>query len=234
MLTNKIIIMKLKKVCAFGNMKGGVGKSTILSVVANYIHNSTDYKICVVDADDLQGSLETIRELDIKKEGAETISKYDLLTVNSNDFPEILNKFLLNEYDFIFVDLPGNLKQAGVISSYGLVDYIFIPTSLSTVDLDSTMKFVSIYNSDIRPLREKAGLECNLFAFLNKVNKQMIEYKNSQIIKDNFLVPFLINDIGIADVSLQRYASTINNYTDGKGKEIFKPFCEEILSYLIK
>lgn len=221
--------MKLKKVCAFGNMKGGVGKSTILSVLANYIHTSTDYSVCVVDADDLQRTLSSWRESDLKKEGVIEDDLYDLLSINSKDFPKILNDHLLKEYDFVFVDLPGNLKQAGVISSYAMVDYIFIPTGLSSADLDSTIKYINLYNEEIRPIREKAGFKCNVFAFLNRINKQMLEYKEFVQMKDSFPVPFLKTDIGTADVSLQRNASTVTNYSDNKGGEIFYKFCNEVL-----
>src|ERR1035437_4995002 len=139
------------KVVSIGNQKGGVGKSTITSLVANYLHNNyPDIKIVVVDADDYQNSLIQIRNAEINDRGQDSnfdSSKlYDLLKIDSDAYPTH-DESLRNEYDLIFIDFPGNLKQKGVTTSYHFVDHLFIPTGTSRMDLDSTMEFADIFIS---------------------------------------------------------------------------------------
>ena len=144
---------KNTKVIVFGNQKGGVGKSTLTSLFANYLHIDTDEIICVVDADDKQMSLQNTRKKEIT-EGADDEKLYNLIQINSIDFPSTYENSLKGEFDYIFVDLPGNLKQPGVLDTFIYTDYLFIPTSLSSFDLDSMSIFVDLYDDVIKKRKE--------------------------------------------------------------------------------
>ncbi|MFN4083967.1 MAG: ParA family protein [Bacteroidia bacterium] len=222
------------KIINIGNQKGGVGKSTITSLIANYLHLKTDYSVCVIDADDLQGTLSHFRNKDLEN-GHKEENLYDLIKINSKDFPKTYMNAIMGEYDFVFVDLPGNLKQQGVIQAYAMADYIFIPTSLTPADLDSTLKFVDYYDKDILPVRSKAGFSKPVIkAFLNKINPRTLEYKQFDLNREVYTNPeFLEGFIPYSEVTFGRNANTAEIYS-GNGNKDFNRFCEELISVITK
>lgn len=218
--------MKNTRIVTVGNMKGGVGKSTMTSLIANYIHNKTEYTVCVIDSDDMQQTLAEMRESDIRN-GALDSELYALISIDSSNFAESISA-VLGEFDFIFVDLPGNLKQEGVIQSYSMVDYLLIPTALSDADLNSTVKFHEILKNELLPLRKKANLDTDVVYFLNKINAQTVEFKEFQENKENMEMKFLNTFIGYNIIDFQRNAGTVNTYH----KPQYIEFCEEVLKHI--
>lgn len=47
---------------AFATQKGGVGKSTVTALVANYVHNVMGYNVAVIDCDEPQHSIAGLRD----------------------------------------------------------------------------------------------------------------------------------------------------------------------------
>lgn len=218
------------KIISMGNMKGGVGKSTITSFIANYINKETEYNVCVVDSDDLQQTLWRMRQRDIEN-GANEEELYDMIQLDSITFPENIET-LYGEYDFIFVDLPGNLKQKGVVKCYTYADYLFMPTDLSFADLDSTILFYQMYENEIVSLRKKAGLKTKITAFLNKVNTNTKEYKQFIEERDTYAIEFMKCVIPESKVDFQRNANTVDVYKANSSKKDYKKFCEEFLALI--
>lgn len=162
------------KIIIIGNLKGGVGKSSLTSMFATYIHRVMKEPVVVIDADDDQKTIRTIREDEISQ-GADENNLFPILNSNSIDAPDSV-RFLLDDYKYIFIDLPGNLKQEGVKNSYLMADLIIIPTSLSKEDLDSTIKFITYLNAEILPRRETVNLKTDLMGILYKVRKRGKDY----------------------------------------------------------
>jgi len=218
------------KVITFGNQKGGVGKSTLTSFFANFIHFDTDNLVCVVDADDKQMSLDRTRKKELAK-GAKENDLYNLIQINSNDFPNIYDSGLKGKFDYVFVDLPGNLKQPGVLATFVYVDYLFIPTSLSSFDLDSMGIFVELYNEVIEK-RKEINETVKVFGILNRFNPRMKEFELFQDMREKLPFKFLDNYIPQSDVMFQRNVSTTETYKHyRKGnvlKDIYNEFYEII------
>lgn len=197
------------KVIIAGNMKGGVGKSSLTAILATYIHNTLKKEVLVIDADDLQQTISTIRkdELLTVKDHSKL---FPVLESNSKDALRWVTQ-VMDEYDYIFIDLPGNLKQEGVINSYLLADIIIIPTSLSKEDMDATFRFYEILNKDIIPKRKEEGLETIVKGLLYKVRKRGKEYKEfEEEFKNNIPLAFFEEVIPNSDV-LRRQTSTFDN-----------------------
>lgn len=198
----------LAKIIVIGNLKGGVGKSTLTSLYATYIHNVLKKRVVVIDADDLQHTIETIRKVETEA-GADPAKLYPVLPSNSIDAPDWLDK-LIQDFDYIFIDLPGNLKQEGVVKSLSMADLIIIPTSLSREDLDSTGKFLKILYDQIIPARKSVGMETEVYGILYKVRKRGKEYKEFVKEIEEMPIKFFSEVVPNSEV-LKRQTSTYAN-----------------------
>lgn len=213
------------KVITFGNQKGGVGKSTLTSLFANYIHLETDKLVCVVDADDKQMSLFRTRKKELDR-GAQEKELYNLIQINSIDFPALYDNSLKGKFDYIFVDLPGNLKQPGVLATFVYVDFLFIPTSLSSFDLDSMAIFFELYNQVIKK-RKEINETVEIFGILNRFNPRMKEFAEFKEMREKLPFKFLDNHIPQSDVMFQRSVSTTEAYNHNRKGDIMKDICKE-------
>ena len=219
-------------VVSIGNQKGGVVKSVITSLVANYIHQEwgEKLKIIVVDCDDLQGSLIKLRERDLLAQNGEDDKNYRLLQISSMDLPSNI-EFLTEEYDIIFLDLPGNLKQPGVLKCYTWVDVLIVPTQTSSLDLQSTIDFANMYKNEIISEREKLNIKTAIYGLFSRVDVQNIDYKeyNSEKSREILPIEFLQNCVPESKVAFQRNVSTIETYSNNKYNN-YEDLCEEVLN----
>ena len=229
---------KSAKLIEFGNQKGGVGKSTIASMLANYMLKERSSEVIVIDCDDMQRSLneERARELAvITKENPkfDFNSIYKIVKIASKEFPKYYYDNLKNEFDIVIVDFPGNIKQEGVISSHSLCDVIIVPFNLTGKDIASTQIFINECRDKIENFRLKAGLpEQKMYGLLAKVETTSIEFKEylggyREQIEKKLGFPMLDNIMPYNRVAFQRNASTINVYDD---KREYKALCDEIIS----
>ncbi len=222
------------KIVAIGNQKGGVGKSTITSFIANYLHNERkDFKILVVDADDLQNSLYKIRyeELENAKELDPQAEEkcYQLIRMDSKELANNL-EVLKEEYDLIFIDLPGNLKQDGVVSVYFFLDVLLIPTQTSKLDLDSTADFLNFYTKTVVSKRESLGFKTKYSLFFNRVNEQNKDFKEIYNNREKLGLPIMENFITESIPTFQRRVSTMYKY-ESASKDL-KKFIDEFLTFV--
>lgn len=233
-------------VIAIGNLKGGMGKSVITRYLASFLHDNTDLSVLVVDADDDQMTImsQRIRELNQMIAAGELSDEddhesYDCVHIPSSEFGKKCENVLMDEYDIIFVDLPGNLKQEGVKTSYLLADMIFIPVDTSEDGIDSTVKYLSYMNEEILPRREKLGLNTTYKWFFNNVNIQLSEFKEyneSSQLESVLGIDRFKSVSRRSDVWFKRYVSTmgLDFYLDEKDtfpkwlNELFKEMLEEI------
>ena len=225
------------KLVQFGNQKGGVGKSTLCSMLANYIHQQKTKEVIVIDCDDMQKSLndERARELAIiTKENPkfDLNSIYRIVKITSVEFPKYFYENLKDAFDIVLVDFPGNIKQEGVISSHSICDTIIVPFNLTGKDIASTQLFIKECRDKIANFRLKSGLpEQKMFGLLAKVETGSIEYKDylnggREFLEKDLGFPMLDNIMPYNRVAFQRNASTIEVYE----KEEYNALCEEIIS----
>lgn len=165
--------MKQAKIIAVANQKGGSGKSFITTISAAY--TNTKHKVLVICIDDYQKTMHIYYNKDLKNGYKEN----ELLTLISVDATKTLKAIEqnINDYDYIFIDIPGNLKKDGVISTLTVVDIILIPTALSDEDQESTLIFIDLLKEKILPLREKHGYKTTVYGILNQEYRKSLEYK---------------------------------------------------------
>lgn len=58
--------MSKTRFVAFATQKGGIGKSTITALVANYFHNVKGFNVAVIDCDEPQYNLADLRDEELE------------------------------------------------------------------------------------------------------------------------------------------------------------------------
>jgi chromosome partitioning protein len=223
----------MKKLFCFGNMKGGVGKSTITALTANLL-SMEGKEVCIIDCDDTQNTLSDIRYHDKLNHGIdeETNDLYYITNISSVDTAPILRSILLPDYDFVLIDLPGNIKQEGVMECYLEQDIIFLLFDITKNDILSTIKF---YNH----LLEK-GFKGEIYGIPTKVNTLVKEWryfigdKTGDYIHFSDL-PFKLfkSFIKYDQITYNRSFNTVKqNFANAKGEIKGIEFFDELKTYI--
>lgn len=223
----------MSKIVLIGGQKGGIGKSTMTSFFANFLTNMANKNILVIDADDLQHTLVRKRAAEIK-EGfyKEENAPYKLIAAASDDVSDLIDS-LDDAYDIIMVDLPGNLKQSGVVDVYCKADFIFIPLKIDFQNLDSLKLFLQYYEEDIVIEKLNNNSTCVVTAFLNNVDNRNKDTKGFLNIKEEFdkMIPLMENYIS-RSVLFERGFNTFEAYENAVDKKKYWNFYKEVLDII--
>lgn len=138
------------KMVVFANQKGGVGKTALCVLFANFLV-SRDRQVTVIDAD-IQKSIQTIRNNDKRQYGEDAMS-YFVQAYDVTKGQEAVGKLVdaANQVDgYVLFDTPGNLTNDGMIPILEAADYIITPYQYETSTISST----GVFLQTIRKLRE--------------------------------------------------------------------------------
>lgn len=130
----------MNKIIVFGNQKGGVGKTTLCTLFANYLA-SKKLPVLVIDCDGQQTIYEK-RQADIKKYGNDAFSyNIQAFSIADADKVKMLMQNLRKMDGIILIDSPGNLAQQGLIPLFANADYIVCPYQYEATSINSTVTF---------------------------------------------------------------------------------------------
>lgn len=223
------------KYLAFGSMKGGVGKTTLNSIIANYIHNSTDKTVVVLDSDDSQQSLSKLRSMDILDNEDVNESSYPLISVSSKQVSTFCIENLDGEVDYVIIDLPGNINQDGVLEVYSILDYLFIPTRLDVLDVSATIDFINNSVVKINQLRESENFKpLVVTGCINNIDKRSVEYREYKEQGSSYiteLIPFIGTVLPHSNV----FSREVNTFKEFKHKiksDLIKHFCQDVFQII--
>ena len=160
--------MKNRKV-VFANQKGGVGKSTLCILFANYLSYKKK-QVCVIDTD-LQKTIHMQRKKDA--DGYEGVEEPDSVQDFDVTDPEIMQQLMdsASQVDgFVLFDSPGNVSEDGLVPMFAEADYIVCPYEYEDKTLDSTGTFVQVLNA----LREhNPEMKAELFFVPNRIDARI-------------------------------------------------------------
>lgn len=209
----------LGTIISFGHKKGGVGKSTLVINLANYFYQM-NHKIAVIDCDDRD-----VTAMKVKNQRKEDEESYDIIALPPTKLGEYIEDFLI-EYEYVFLDLPGNLAQPGVFTAYTYVDYIFIPTRTTDTDMSSTNEFIQTYEDIYNERINKYNLKTNIYVVFN-----MVKSKNNPELSE-----FIQHDnLGIVNVLKENIPDKIEAQRDlntSKVLKMFEPSMEKIYNII--
>lgn len=166
----KLTAMKHKgnKIIVFANQKGGVGKSTLCILLANYLVYWKK-EVCIIDTD-LQQSATMQRQIDEAQFGTE--APYAIQSFSIAD-PATMQQLMENAQEFdgyVLLDAPGNIKDDGLAVMLAYADAIVCPYEYETKSLISTKTFVGVLEQ-IRSLNPE--MTARLFLVPNKVDTRI-------------------------------------------------------------
>ena len=238
MLDNNNIVMGNKRavICANGALKGGANKSTCNAMLADYLYNEKGYNVCLIDADDDQKTITEWRKVDVLYEEDEDKLYPILSNVNSSDLPSHL-EYLSASYDYIIIDLPGNMKQAGVKTNYAYIDVIFVPTQADMTTLSSHIRFLNAL--DEIKLHRREILKQNdivAYGFLSNVDPRMTNVKSMiNKLETGFddRLPMLNNLIPTMKAEYATNITSLGYRKDSTHGQKIKLLCEEMHEVLI-
>ena len=137
--------MKNHKI-VFANQKGGVGKSTLCMLFANYLAWKKQ-DVCIIDTD-LQKTIMMQRKKDREiyddMEEPYTVQDFDVQD------PELMQQLMESASQtegFVLFDSPGNVSEDGLVPMFAGADFIICPYEYEEKTLDSTGTFIQVINA---------------------------------------------------------------------------------------
>ena len=137
--------MKNHKI-VFANQKGGVGKSTLCMLFANYLAWKKQ-DVCIIDTD-LQKTIMMQRKKDREiyddMEEPYTVQDFDVQD------PELMQQLMESASQtegFVLFDSPGNVSEDGLVPMFTGADFIICPYEYEEKTLDSTGPFIQVINA---------------------------------------------------------------------------------------
>lgn len=158
----------MAKIVAFGNQKGGVGKSTVVTLTANALAQQPfNINVCVIDTD-RQRSLTEARSFDTE-DG--TVPPYPIYGMSVEELQDQIYE-LDKQYDLIILDTAGRLdhkvtvEQQQITKTLMYADYLFIPFRAGSFNLEASMEYLKMaYN--LEQLRSKSERPLQYVGFVN-------------------------------------------------------------------
>ena len=128
-------------IITFANQKGGVGKTTLCTMFANYLV-AKGKRTIVIDCDGQQTIFEK-RKADHKKyKDLKEPYKVQAFSIADPENVRNLMQNLRHMKGTVLIDAPGNLAQQGLIPLFVQSDYIVCPYQYETTSINSTVTFL--------------------------------------------------------------------------------------------
>jgi chromosome partitioning protein len=133
-----------------GNQKGGVGKSTLCILLANYLA-LIQQKECLILDMDFQSSILSLWEKD--RANYDNPPLYDVLVIEPDAFIGIREKIQSAQGTVLF-DLPGKIDDNHLIPVYQSADLVICPFAYDKITFESTATFAQV----VRHLNKKVPM----------------------------------------------------------------------------
>ena len=132
----------MSKIILFANIKGGVGKTCLSALFADYL-TLQGFDVTVADAD-LQASLYRHRERELA-EDPQLICPWTILKLDTLDSEKLESdvKNLSKKEGVVIIDTPGNLSENNLTHIYKVADMIVVPMAYDMDTIDATGIFIN-------------------------------------------------------------------------------------------
>lgn len=240
--------MNKPMIIGFVCQKGGVGKSTMLTLLANYLAYIKGRKILVVDTDSLQNTIYVNRSEDrTLLDSSEDIRAsfdaqpypllYPVLRCDIENLHQFLTEQVLSlqdDYDYILVDTKGDLNQESV-TSISIFNTVFIPTAVSDSSTKSASNTGHIMQKLIDAEKEEIELKEYFFFWSRMVYSSKTESEKNEFMQADFNAPYFSNRFlknNQLERSIMKRGNLLYNTILFPAQNILKTECPELLLLL--
>ncbi|WP_313262305.1 ParA family protein [Sphingobacterium sp.] len=130
-------------VIVFGNQKGGAGKSTLAILFANILSVAKKKDVIVLDMDYQRTIFSRYKEAEL----LENEDLYEVLELDLDKYPQILEELKKNPDQIVIIDLPGKLDDDELIPILLSADVFIIPFHYDRNTFNSTSTFNIVTNA---------------------------------------------------------------------------------------
>ena len=148
------------KIIVVANQKGGVGKSTLCMLLANYLSKYAGVDIGAIIDTDAQCSVNEKRKEDLEIiKGNDLKIRYKVHTLPLSEHGKIndLVKQLRDCGKSFIIDTPGTLNNEGILTFLTHADYILCPFYYDDLSLSATTKFLIFRNNFKEKIKAGSG-----------------------------------------------------------------------------
>ena len=155
-------------IITFANQKGGVGKTTLCTMFANYLV-AKGKRTIVIDCDG-QLTIFEKRKADHKKyTDFKEPYKVQAFSIADPDNVRNLMQNLRQMKGTVLIDAPGNLAQQGLIPLFVQSDYIVCPYQYETTSINSTITFLGFI---LKLKKSVQSMATKIFFVVNRHDKR--------------------------------------------------------------
>jgi chromosome partitioning protein len=129
-----------------GNIKGGVGKSTLTLALANYLTQEHRRQVDIVDLDFKQCLINMQKNTQI----LETPSLYTIYDKQQAESINLLSQIKDNPHKILLIDMPTNMQDKDIGQYFSFADLILCPFSYDQFTIHATLLF-SLVISKLNP-----------------------------------------------------------------------------------
>lgn len=210
------------KILSVANQKGGVGKSTITTLLTSAL--SDKYKVCVVDCDN-QKSITNYRAMEAAT-FSNTTPPYKVESLNHRFLHDFL-KLNSHKYDVIFIDIPRITEEAeggSVLQILAMCEGVLIPFLGGLYEILSTKNFIKAVEV-LAKYKAENGIEFKYFGVLNRNSRKTENKETVEFLEAEGLMVF---ENSLANLKLFSTPSTMFSILEGsEGRKRFEPFFNE-------
>ncbi len=160
-------------IIAFGNQKGGTGKSTLTILLANYLSLVLKRPVLVLDMDYQRSVFTRYEESRI----IGTAQPYEVLEVELDQYPVIQDLIAGSAGQVVLIDLPGKIDDDALLPVLRSADRFVIPFAYDQFSYQATVLFSYV----VREINPKGCL----FFVPNRL-KHAVNYHLQQQINEEF------------------------------------------------
>ena len=147
---------------AFATQKGGVGKSTLTTLMASYLYYVEGVEVVAVDCDSSQHSMNVYRKHDLVVTKENPYLKralhrfysqfqkepYEILLTSPKDALDVVNNYVDGvdkdrKPAVVFFDITGTINNPDIVYLISNMDYLFVPITTETGEMASSITFAS-------------------------------------------------------------------------------------------
>lgn len=150
------------KIIVVANQKGGVGKSTVVMLLANYLVQEIRVSVGAIIDTDFQKSVVKMREENlVKYKGTNLAPMYQVVEYPLDEYKQIPRFIaqLRETRSTYIIDTPGTLTEQGIFAFIALADYVICPLDFDKMTLSSTTEFLIYWDKFKASAKKQTGLD---------------------------------------------------------------------------